>query len=164
MRRIFILGSLLVALAILAASRGITEAQYPEPIGSITVTVTNSAPPTGSTVTVTCEVRDAAGRPMVGVACTMTIQVEPGNDAALGSKSVTLQTNAQGRASTNLYVGSSPGIVVIHAEAGGMRSAVLVNVVGQAPLPAAPAALPPAAPVEVAPSIVPPATGSGGLR
>lgn len=138
-------------LLALATSWGLAFAQYPPPVGSVTTSVVDTAPATGTSVTCTCAVLDTQGNPVAGEVCTFTIVSQPGTDASLSS--TTAVTNAQGIATVALSTGSIPGPIVVRAEARGIQSQVTVN--AQAP-GVAPPTLPPGA-VPAAP----PPTGAG---
>jgi hypothetical protein len=148
-----ILGAMTVLVAGLVVVVGVSHAQYPPPGGGITLETSETSTDTGGDTLLTCSVFEEDGPPVANVLCTFTIVSEPGNDAAVGSKTVSKLTNAQGIATTNLYVGSTPGIIVIEAESRGDTSTVLVTVEGEA-------SSPPQSPVS---NIQPPSTGSGGL-
>jgi hypothetical protein len=139
----------------LATVQGV-NAQYPPVVGSSTCTSTDSSPAADSTVVLGCTVRDAAGNPAAGVPATIAITSEPGTDAAVGSKVVTKVTDANGRVAGNVYVGTTPGTLVIDVTVGNIGSRVLINVlptVAFAPTSAAP----------VVGAIQPPRTGDAGL-
>jgi hypothetical protein len=112
---------------------------------------------TGDNVSVSCNVFAANGAPLANQACTISIVDEPGDTAALGSKSVTKLTNSQGVATANLYVGVTPGVIVLEATSNGFTSSVLVIVEGSGSAPS-----PPQSPLS-SNVISPPSTGDGGL-
>ncbi|GAG42850.1 unnamed protein product, partial [marine sediment metagenome] len=64
---------LLVALMVLTIAGGTASAQYPPPAGSVTVSLSDPTPATGSSVTVTCTVLDTVGNPVAGEVCEFTI-------------------------------------------------------------------------------------------
>jgi hypothetical protein len=140
----------LIVLALGATLTGAGHAQYPSPEGSATLSATNPAPPIDSNTTLIADIRDSAGNPVPGVNVVYDLVGDSG-DAALGSKTITKVTDANGRALANLYTGTTPRVLVIEIRAGVLTSRVLVNVVGSA------SPRPPAAP------LLPPATGNGGL-
>jgi hypothetical protein len=150
--------ALAALFALTAAAFGVypqtSNAQYPPPEGSVTALTSSTSAGTGEDVSLTCRLVDTSGQPIAGEDCTFTIVGEPGDDAAVGSKVVTKTTNAQGIATTNLYTGTTPGVIVVSMTAGEMSSTVIVEVMGAT-------GSPPAAPVEGA--ISPPSTGDGGL-
>ena len=127
-----------------------SHAQYAPPVGSLEASTSSTNPETGSDATLACELKDPSGAPIAGEDCTFAIVSEPGTDAALGSKSVTRVTDANGRATTPLYVGTTPGVILISVTAGALSSSILVTVSGDGPLP-------PAAPITA------PSTGNAGL-
>jgi hypothetical protein len=143
---------LIVALSSLLISQNVV-AQYPPPAGSVSLLASSTIVVTNSEAVLTCQVRDTSGAPIADAPCVFSILSEPGTDAALGSKSTTKITNAQGIATAVLQVGSTPGVIIVGVSAGGLQSQVLVQVQPEGPLP-------PAAPLGV---IAPPQTGDGGL-
>jgi hypothetical protein len=150
--------ALAALFALTAAAFGVypqtSNAQYPPPEGSVTATTSSTSADTGENVILTCLLLDTSGEPIVGEDCTFNIEDEPGDDAAVGSKVITKTTNAQGIATTNLYTGTAPGVIVVSITAGEMSSTVVVQVMGAT-------SSPPAAPVED--TISPPSTGDAGL-
>lgn len=153
--KLTILGALAALATGLAFVAGASHAQYPPPAGSVEIQSSSTVTDPGDEVLLTCIVEDEDGSPLASVACTFTIVSEPGDDAAVGSKTVTKLTNSQGIATTTLFVGSTPGLVIVEAEAEGLTSNVLVTVEGETQV-----ASPPQAPIG---GITPPSTGSGGL-
>jgi len=146
----------LVGFSVLAAflfamvvSRG-ASAQYPPADGSVTATAANGNPTVNSETEITARVLDISGNAVAGVSCTFAIVNEPGTDAAIGSKSTTRVTNAQGIATAVLKAGSTPGLIAVRVTCGTLQSQVLA--LARTPLP-------PAAPVEISG----PSTGDGGL-
>jgi hypothetical protein len=154
MKRIVAIASLFAFAVAFVLGTAATQAQYPPPSGSITVTGSSTTSQAGGDVTLTCTLRAADGSPIVGTPCTLTIVSEPGTDAGLDSKTVTKITDANGQITDTLHVGSTPGLIIIAAQSGGLQSTLVVQVMGSA--------APPAAPVE-GNVILPPSTGSGGL-
>jgi hypothetical protein len=155
MKRILAVASLFaLAVAAFGVYPQTSNAQYPPPTGSVTALSSSTSADPGEDVTLVCQLQDVQGQPIAGEDCTFTIESEPGDDAAVGSKVVTKITNAQGIATTNLYTGSTPGVIVVSMTAGEMVSTVVVEVLGETS--------PPAAPVEGT-TISPPSTGDGGL-
>ena len=75
-------------------------------------------------------------------------------DGDLGAQSVTKVTDSQGVATTTLRIGSTPGAIVIQAEANGAVSDVIVMVAGEAASP----------PQSAVNAIRPPITGDAGLK
>ena len=142
--------ALSIALA-LVSSAGAAVAQYPQPTGNLTLTSAAVSSPVGSDVLLTCALLDASGAPIGNAPCTFTIESEPGDDAAVGSKVVTRTTDASGVAVTTLKTGSTPGQVIVSATSGSFRSVIVVSVAGAT-------GLPPAASL-----LRPPSTGDGGL-
>jgi hypothetical protein len=118
---------LIAVLALLFCGSGRLStalAQYPPPAGAVTVGVDETAPPTGGSVEVTCTLVDSSGAPVANEAVTFTIVSQPGTDASLTS--VTVVTDDDGVATATLYTGSTPGLIVVEAEALGTSSQVSV--------------------------------------
>ena len=144
MKRILAIATLFVlAVAPFAVSPQTSSAQYPPPVGSITLLTSTTMADAGEDVTLTGLVRNEQGHPVANTACAFSIVSQPGDDASLGSTSGT--TNAQGMATTNLNAGSTAGTIVVSIGCGELASTVLVNVVAGVQ------------------SITPPSTGDGGL-
>lgn len=147
----------IIAVIIFAVMASVTNAQYPPPVGSASLSASAPVVAVGGSTTLSTQILDQSGAPIVGVQVVFTIASEPGTDAALGSKTVTKTTDARGIAVANLMVGSSSGVVVVTATAGLSSTSTLVQVSGagvSAPVHGAP--LPPAS------IILPPNTGDAG--
>ena len=130
---------LLVALAIAGET---ASAQYPPPVGSVTTSLSDPTPATGTSVTCTCTVLDTVGNPVAGEVCEFTITSQPGTDASLSS--TTAVTNAQGIATVTLFTGSTPGTIVVEAEARSIESQATAIAEAATPVvPATPGAAPP---------------------
>ncbi|HXG36066.1 MAG TPA: hypothetical protein VNL15_03765 [Dehalococcoidia bacterium] len=127
----------IMALGVMLLSASIVSAQYPPGIGSVSASASSTSAPLGGTVNINCTVLDSSGLPVQGADCTFSIVSQPGNDASVGSTSTTKQTNAQGIATTTLFVGTTPGPVVVSVDAAGVLSQVTVNVGGVSALPSA---------------------------
>jgi len=188
MGRLFFLGSAFVLALAFAAFSGAksTSAQYPAVAGALTLSADATTVTTGMNTPYVCRIFHTSGQPIPNVPCTISIVSEPGTDAAVGSKVVTIYTDAFGRAIGNLYVGTTPGNIVLRATYRDLSAQTVVQVV---PLPVVvapvvrpnlgglfvgvpnPHAVQPSAPVAaVAPAspvsagtIRPPATGDAGL-
>ena len=133
---------LLVTLMVLTIAGGTASAQYPPPAGSVTASLSDTTPATGSSVTVTCTVLDTVGNPVAGEVCVFTIVSQPGTDASLSS--VTAVTNAQGIATVTLFAGSTSGTIVVEAEARSIESqATAITEAATPTVPATPGAAPP---------------------
>jgi hypothetical protein len=158
-KKLSIVGALAFLTLGLAVMASATSAQYPPPVGGVEAGASQTTAAPGESVLLTCTVLGPNGAPVANEPCTFTIVSQPGNDAAVGSTTVTKLTDAQGIATTNLYVGSTPGVVVVDITASGMSSSVLVVVDGAAPAP-------PQGPIDggTGGGIQPPSTGSGGLK
>ncbi|MPZ47984.1 MAG: hypothetical protein GEU75_01485 [Dehalococcoidia bacterium] len=152
MPRMLLFTSMVLAVSVLIFGANLASAQYPNPLGSVTLTSSDPDAQPGQDVPLVCEVLDVTGAPVAGENCVFSIESEPGTDAAVGSKVVVRVTDVFGQARTNLYTGTTPGVVVVRTQAGALSSTILVDVAGGS-------ALPPAAPLE----IQPPSTGDGGL-
>jgi len=133
---------LLVALMVLTIAGGTASAQYPPPVGSVTASLSDPTPATGTSVTCTCTVLDTVGNPVAGEVCEFTITSQPGTDASLSS--TTAITNAQGIATVTLFTGSTPGTIVVEAEARSIESQATAVAEAATPVvPATPGAAPP---------------------
>lgn len=156
--------SMLGAVAVLAlgfvAVTSVTHAQYPSPGAGVTLEASDTTVGVGGTTLLTCSVFDDDGDPAANSVCTFSIVSEPGTDAALGSKVVTKVTNAQGVATASLFVGSTPGIIVVEVDSGDAVSSILITVEGDGATTTIPS--PPQSPIGGT-IIQPPSTGSGGL-
>ena len=132
-------------LAVGAHSRA--DAQYPPPIGNVTIAVSDGTAGASQDVGVTATVVDTNGDPAAGASCTFSIAQQPGADASVEAGPFT--TNADGQVTTTLHTGSAIGSVVVAAscvragcsgQSGCALSANATVSVGQA----APSAGPPA--------------------
>ncbi len=133
---------LLVALMVLTIAGGTASAQYPAPVGSVTTSLSDTTPATGTSVTCTCKVLDTVGNPVAGEVCVFTIVSQPGTDASLSS--ATAVTNAQGIATVTLFTGSTSGTIVVEAEARSIESqATAITEAATPTVPATPGAAPP---------------------
>jgi len=126
-------------------------AQYPPPAGTVTASAETAAAPTGASVEVACTVLNSAGAPVANQLCTFSIVSQPGSDASLGASSAL--TDSDGVATAVLYTGSTPGLIVVKVEAGGVSSQV--NVATGVELGLAPPTGAPGMPAQA------PATGMG---
>ena len=134
------------------------NAQYVPLPGRIIGNTNTTIPSTGANATLTCQLLDIANVPLANQLCTFTILNEPGGpngDAAVGSKTITKSTGPQGQvATTNLYVGSKSGVIVIGVTSGGLASTISLSI--------QPSGSPPPA-IATTQSIRPPSTGEAGL-
>ncbi len=133
---------LAVGLAVLAIglTAGISQAQYPPPSGSVTLTAQGSGQ-AGDSMQVTASVRDASGAPVSGIGCTFTIAAQPGSDAAIQPGPIV--TDAAGNAVATLNTGSTPGNITVDTMCGTYSGRVLVSVVAAGSVGSeAPTALP----------------------
>ncbi len=80
----------------------------------------------GREVEVTATVLDETGDRVAGVECTFSIHAQPGSDASVDPGPVT--TDAEGRATTTLRVGSTAGIVEVRADCDGISQVLRVEV------------------------------------
>ena len=137
--------ALLVALMALTIAGGRASAQSPPPVGSVTTSLSDTTPATGTSVTCTCAVLDTVGNPVAGEVCEFTIVSQPGTDASLSS--TTAVTNAQGIATVTLFTGSTPGEIVVEAQSRAVESRATAAAEAATPgaptLPATPGAAPP---------------------
>ena len=143
--------AIVFAAAAFVVAVGASNAQYPPPRGSVTLTADDPTPDPGSSVQIACHVRNAGGAAVQGENCVFLIESRGGTAASLPLEAVVAVTDAAGMAYTTLYTGTQAGVVVIKVEAGGLSSALVMEVLS--------AVSPPAAPLE----ITPPSTGDGGL-
>ena len=107
------------------------------PPGKLTLTIPDESLAPNDEVEVTATLVDDNGDPVVGVDCTFSIFSQPGDDATVDPGPVT--TDADGKASTTLNVGSTPGIVEVQADCNGFSQ--LLDVTVSPSLPATGAAL-----------------------
>jgi len=131
--KLTIAGMISVAVLAAASRAGSVSAQYPPPTGNcvITTSATTSAP--GSTVTITVTVRDENGNPVANVPVPLNITKQPGNDASVTAGSTT--TDAQGKVTGTLKLGSASGIVEVTATASGVSCSASVAAGAAAVLP-----------------------------
>jgi hypothetical protein len=143
--KLTIAGMISVAVLAAASRAGSVSAQYPPPTGNcvITTSATTSAP--GSTVTITVTVRDENGNPVANVPVPLSITKQPGNDASVTAGSTT--TDAQGKVTGTLNLGSTGGIVEVTATASGVACSASVT----------------AGTAAVAPAVALPSTGAGAI-
>ena len=178
------------ALAVVIASMvfsSTASAQYPAVAASITITTNILITPVGTTIQWTGTLTDSAGNPMTFAFYRTTIAEEPGNDAAVGSKTVVTFTDANGETSGPLFVGTTPGVITLtgtHGDLQAQTKVIVTPLVAVAPFPpysppsnpgtlaglfapqpraSAPAATTAPASNTVAPGIRPPSTGDAGL-
>jgi hypothetical protein len=121
---------------------------------SVDIDVSDAAPAVGDAVVLSVTVSNEDGSPVAGTDCTFSIVSQPGTDAGVIPGPVT--TDANGIASTILAVGSTTGVVQVHADCGDASVSVSV-VAGAAEEPALPPASQPGEP----PASLPDA-GNGG--
>ena len=96
-------------LALGARSRA--AAQYPPPIGNVTIVVSDGSAGVGQDVLVTATARDENGNAAAGASCTFRIAQQPGTDASVAAGPFT--TNADGQVTTTLHTGSTAGPLVV---------------------------------------------------
>jgi hypothetical protein len=130
----FSFGSKLTALCaslLLVGALGGTALAYPPPTGSVSMSLSNTTPTTGSTVSISATVINQAGAAVQGIECTFAIISQPGTGATVeaGPK----LTNYGGVATTTLTTGDAAGTVVVGANCGEMSSQVLVQTTAAAP-------------------------------
>ncbi len=151
-----------LALTLFGVINATTSAQYPPVQGSVSLAVSNPVVPVGGNTTLSTQIVNEAGQPIANAPVTFSIVSEPGTDAAVGSKVVTRTPAANGVATTNLYVGTTPGVIVVSATSGSFSSTSIVQVTGPGAA-GAPAPGPAVAPLSPASPILPPNTGDAGL-
>jgi hypothetical protein len=81
----------------------------------------------GGEVEVTATVLDETGDPVAGVECSFSIHAQPGSDASVDPGPET--TDAVGRATTTVSVGSTAGIVEVRADCDGISQVLSVEVI-----------------------------------
>jgi hypothetical protein len=151
--RLAILGTASVMILIALTHAGGVSAQYPPPSGNCTLTIDATQVESGGTAGVTVTVLDAFSHPKAGATVNVQVSTQPGSDASVDMDSTT--TDANGKVTGTLHVGTSPGVVYLTANAEG--SSCGAQVVVTAP-PATPGATPQA---QVAAEVSLPNTGTG---
>ncbi len=149
MRRMTSLGAVVAVLLLTVAWRsGIAQAQYPTPSGNLTVAASQTTATAGQSVTITATLRDVNGNRLANHSCILYLANQPGTDASVTPANA--NTDAAGVVTAAVYVGRTPGTVVVRVTCGAVTGSVDV-VAGVAVGPATP----PAAAIEL------PGTGSG---
>ncbi|MPZ22899.1 MAG: hypothetical protein GEU28_05030 [Dehalococcoidia bacterium] len=128
MKSLAVLLAGLAALGLVAAA----AAQYPPPVGALEAATSTTVVGAGGETTLSARILDNSGDPIEDFPVQFSIVEEPGDDAALGSKSVSKVTDREGQAFADLYVGTTPGTVIVEVVAGEMRSQITVEVAGGA--------------------------------
>ena len=124
-----------LATALMAALAAQAMAQYPPVRGNVVLSAGAGNLALGGRTTINATVVDEAGHAVAGLSCTFSVARQPGNDASVGHGPFT--TDATGRVSTTLNVGSAVGTVIVEATCGELSAAV--SVVASCPqTPAAP--------------------------
>jgi len=104
----------------------IVSAQYLDVSGNVVATTSQSVAVVGGTVTLTCQVNDSAGNGVGSAPCSFTIIGAPDGDASLGPATITTDSNGNG--TTQLFVGNTPGAVVIEVGSDPVTSRVTILV------------------------------------
>lgn len=110
-----------LVLALSAAHWLPASAQYPPPNGSCPLYSTAATAIAGDRLTLSTTLLDVAGLPVPFVNVLFRVDSQPGTDAGVGSLDqdfVFIKTDAQGRASTGAYVGTTPGTVIFGLDCG----------------------------------------------
>ena len=94
-----------------AGAHSPAAAQYPPPIGNVTIAVSDGTAGAGQDVLVTATALDENGNAVAGASCTFRIAQHPGADASVEPGPFT--TNADGRVTTTLHTGSAAGVLVV---------------------------------------------------
>jgi hypothetical protein len=109
---------------------GSTALAYPPPTGSVSMTLSNIAPATGATVSISATVLNQAGVAQSGLECTFQVLSQPGTGATVDA--TPKLTDASGIATTSLNVGTTPGAILVGATCGQLTSQVEVEVTAAA--------------------------------
>ncbi len=113
--------ALLLTTALWADS---AAAQYPPPTGNLVLEASSTSPSTGGAVSITATARDPNGAAVAGLACTFAIASQPGTSASVDPGPVMSDVN--GAATTTLYVGDTPGTIVVDSKCGDLSALVSV--------------------------------------
>ncbi len=135
--------ALTLAVAFFAVSAAAASAQYPPPAGSLVATTSATTASAGASVQVTCRLTDTSGIALAARTVGFDILQQPGASAALSTPFALSDNN--GRAGVDLYVGTTPGTIIVGCSSGDLRSNVVVEVLGVV-------------------AVQPPSTGDAGLR
>lgn len=129
-----------VATVLMAALVAQAMAQYPPVHGNVLLTAGNGTLALGGRTTINATVVDEAGNAVSGLSCTFSVAQQSGTDASVDHGPFT--TDATGRVSTTLNVGSAAGTIVVEADCGELSAAVSVVASGAQTPAAPPASLP----------------------
>jgi len=94
----------------------VSQAQYPPPTGSVSLSVSSSTPTVGQSVVLSVQIVDPTGTAVAGTSCSFAITQQPGADAFVVAGPVV--TDAAGMANTTLNVGTTPGLIGVEAQCG----------------------------------------------
>ena len=134
------LAALGLAIALMTALVTQAMAQYPPVHGNVVLAAGTGTLALGGRTTINATVVDEAGNAVSGLSCTFSVAQQPGNDASVDHGPFT--TDAAGRVSTTLNVGSATGTIVVEANCGELSAAVSVVASGAQTPAAPPASLP----------------------
>ncbi len=149
MRRMTSLGAAVAVLLLAVAwHSGTAQAQYPAPSGNLTVATSQTTAVIGGSVTVSATLRDVDGNRLASHYCILYVANQPGSDASVTPSNT--NTDAAGVVTATVYVGRTPGTIVVRVTCGAVTGSVDV-VAGLAVGPATA----PASAIEL------PSTGSG---
>lgn len=126
MKRLAVMSAAILSLLSLTMP---ASAQYSPPSGSVSVSTSDPTPVTGSSVTLSLSL---GGPAVAGVQCTVSIDRQPGTDAAILGPSV-LTTDSSGNVSLDLFVGSTPGLLVLSVSCSNGAAGSLSMSVGSSP-------------------------------
>ena len=129
-----------LATALMAALAAQAMAQYPPVRGNVVLSAGAGNLALGGRTSINATVVDEAGNAVSGLSCTFSVAQQPGTDASVEQGPFT--TDATGRVSTTLSVGSAVGTVIVEANCGELSAAVSVVASGAQTPAAPPASLP----------------------
>jgi hypothetical protein len=180
------IAALAVLIGSMVFSSSNASAQYPGVAASITITTNIFVTPVGSTIVWTGTLTGLDGNGLADLLYRATVTEEPPpGEVTIGSKTVVKITDEDGAVSGPLFVGNTPGVIIITGTHGDLQAqtkvivtplpvipsfppysppsnpGTLAGLFAPQPRPSAPAAT--TAPAAVAPGIRPPSTGDAGL-
>ena len=109
------LAALFAGLLLVGVVGGGTALAYPPPTGSVTMTLSNSAPATGATVSISATVVNQAGVAQSGLECTFQVVSQPGTGATVDAPThweAALQTQVSPPGSDEAIVNNPLGFYV----------------------------------------------------
>lgn len=123
--KLTIAGMISVAVLAAAGRASSVSAQYPTPNGNCVITTLATASGIGSSIDITVTVRDENGNPLANVPVPLSITNQPGSDASVAAGSTT--TDASGKITGKLNLGSTGGLVEVTATASGLSCRATVS-------------------------------------